>query len=103
MATRRGLLLGLALLAGVTGTRAQRAYAPLEVNSASQAQLESLPGVGPALAGRVLNAREAGPFADWADLRARVKGLGVATARKLSDTGLRVNGQAFVSEPTQSR
>ena len=95
MATRRAALLTLIL--GVSLARAQNTE--VEVNTASQAQLESLPGIGPALAERLLKAR---PFSDWADLRHRAKGVGKATAVKLSAAGLRVQGQPFLSSPTQS-
>lgn len=94
MVTRRGLLLTL-----IFSVSARAQAGEVEVNTASQAQLESLPGIGPALAERLLKAR---PFADWADLRRRAKGVGKATAAKLSAAGLRVNGQPFMSSPTQS-
>lgn len=68
------------------------AQAEVEANTASRAQLESLPGLGPALVQRLLAAR---PFKDWADLTHRVPGIKAATARKLSAAGLRVAGEAF--------
>jgi competence protein ComEA len=73
---------------------AQQAEAEAEVdaNTASRAQLESLPGLGPALVQRLLAAR---PFADWADLMKRVPGIRAATARKLSAAGLRVGTQPY--------
>ena len=86
---RRALLLTLIL-----SVSALAQVAELEVNAATLAQLESLPGVGPALAERILIVRATAPFSDWADLRRRVKGIGPATARKLSDAGLRVQGLA---------
>ena len=64
----------------------------LDINHASEADLDSLKGVGPATTQRLLAARSKGPFTDWADLVARVKGLRAPTARKLSDQGLTVNG-----------
>lgn len=67
----------------------------VEVNTASRAQLESLPGLGPALVQRLLAAR---PFAGWTDLMQRVPGVKAATARKLSAAGLRVAGLPF--DPT---
>jgi competence protein ComEA len=87
----RHLLLAclLALCASASRT------APAEVNSATQAQLESVSGIGPALAQRVLDARAHAPFADWRDLIARVTGLGSASAARLSAAGLTVNGASF--------
>ncbi|MEO6281440.1 helix-hairpin-helix domain-containing protein [Roseateles sp.] len=64
----------------------------VEANTATRAQLESLPGLGPALVQRLLAAR---PFADWPDLLKRVSGIRSASARKLSAAGLRVAGQAY--------
>jgi len=85
---RRAMLLS-ALLA-----RAAWAQDPpaLELNSASRAELESLTGIGPDLAERLLAAR---PFQDWQDLRRRVAGIGPKLAAKLSAQGLRVQGQAW--------
>ena|SRR6185369_5660485 len=45
---------------------------PIDLNRASQAELEGLPGVGPALARRIIEAR---PFAQVPDLE-RVSGIG---------------------------
>lgn len=74
----------------------------LEVNSASRAELESLPGLGPALVERILQARQQALFQDWQDLRVRVRGLGPNSLLKLSDQGLRVAGQAFALPPDQA-
>lgn len=67
----------------------------LELNQATQAQLESLSGVGPELAERLLKVRSVKAFESWADLRRRVSGIGAKQAKKLSDQGLRVQGQAL--------
>lgn len=67
----------------------------LDVNSATEAQLDGVRGLGPSSTGRILQAREAGPFKDWADLMARVKGIKVSAATKLSDQGLTVNGAPY--------
>jgi competence protein ComEA len=85
---RRAWLLGALLATAI----AQAEPATLEVNAATRAELESLPGVGPALAARLLAAR---PYADWPDLMHRVSGIKAATAHKLSAAGLRVGGQPF--------
>jgi len=98
--TLRGLLAGLLIL--VLGTAAQAAP---DVNQASQAELESLPGIGPGASARILAEREKAPFNDWADLIGRVKGLGAASAAKLSAAGLTVNGVGYAApalEPAAS-
>ena len=56
---------------------------PLDVNLASAAELERLPGVGPALAARIVEARTRdGPFGSVDDLL-RVRGVGGATLERL--------------------
>ena len=65
--------------------------APLELNTATRAQLESLQGIGPGLAEKILLARRKGLFQDWNDLRRRVRGIGPKLATKLSSQGLVVN------------
>jgi len=58
--------------------------APVDVNRASAAELERLPRVGPALAGRIIAWREQhGPFRSLDDLR-HVRGIGPATAALLA-------------------
>ena len=55
---------------------------PIHPNTATKAQLEALPGVGPALAQRILEARAVSPLLTLADLD-RVKGIGPAKLEKL--------------------
>jgi competence protein ComEA len=92
---RRGVV-RFALAACVAVAAPARAAPPsVDVNRANRAQLEQLRFIGPPLAERILEERERGPFKDWADLIARVRGIRAATARKLSGAGLTVNGLAF--------
>jgi competence protein ComEA len=71
----------------------------LDVNSADVTQLDGVKGIGPAIAGKIVDARKAGPFKDWNDLVGRVSGIGEASAAKLSAAGLTVNGAAFKGAP----
>ncbi len=73
------------------------AFAALDINRASQAELETLRGLGPQLSTRILTAREVRPFSDWDDLRRRVTGLGPAQSARLSREGLTVAGAAFAA------
>ena len=66
-----------------------------EVNSASQAELERVRGIGPALSQRLLDERARAPFSDWVDLQKRAGGVKAAAAQRLSAAGLTVNGSAY--------
>ncbi len=58
---------------------------PLNLNTATQEELESLPGIGPSKAADILAYREQnGPFATLEDL-ANVNGIGDATVESLQD------------------
>ena len=48
----------------------------VDANTVPVPVLEALPGLGPTLAGRIVEAREIRPFASLADLAHRVKGIG---------------------------
>jgi len=71
------------------------AFAAVDVNKASQAELEAVKGIGPTMSTKIVDARKAGPFADWSDLQSRVKGVGPASASKFSADGLTVNGTSY--------
>lgn len=73
-----------------------------EVNTANQAELERVKGVGPQLSARILAERALAPFRDWADLQARLQGIGPVKARRLSDAGLTVHGQRWPAPPAAS-
>lgn len=55
---------------------------PVNLNKATPAQLDKLPGIGPALAGRIVAERAKAPFTSIDDLR-RVKGIGAKKLEKL--------------------
>lgn len=70
------------------------ALAATDVNTAREADLDGVKGIGPGLSSRILAERAKGPFRDWPDLIARVKGIGPGAAARLSANGLTVNGAA---------
>jgi competence ComEA-like helix-hairpin-helix protein len=56
----------------------------ININTATQAELETLPGVGPKLAQRIIAARKQQPFLSFADLD-QVSGVGEKLLEKLRD------------------
>jgi len=61
------------------------AHAATDINTASQAELESLQGIGPAKARAIIEYREEkGSFASIEDLK-KVSGIGEATIKQLHD------------------
>lgn len=55
---------------------------PVNVNDASADELQQLPGIGPTLSARIIQAREQRPFRSVDELR-RVKGIGAKTLESL--------------------
>jgi competence protein ComEA len=69
--------------------------AAVEVNSADQATLETVKGIGPVHAKAIIDERtKNGPFKDADDLASRVKGLGTKSVTNLETAGLTINGSA---------
>ncbi len=66
-----------------------------DVNKATEAELDGVRGIGPAMTKRILDERKKGEFKDWNDLIARVQGIGPANAARFSKEGLTVKGEAF--------
>ena len=83
------------ILAGILWWCTFQAMAGVEVNTATEAELDGVKGLGPSSTARILKAREQGPFKDWAEFMRRVKGIKPAKAEQLSRDGLTVNKQAF--------
>jgi competence protein ComEA len=77
-------------------------WAAVDVNTATAADLDSVKGIGPGTSGKMLEARKASPFKNWADLVDRVPGIGDKRAVKLSAEGLTVNGEAYKPGSTAS-
>jgi competence protein ComEA len=69
--------------------------ASVDANKASQADLEAVKGIGPAVAGKIIEERKKGTFKNWDDLVERVKGIGEGNAAKFSAAGLTVGGASF--------
>jgi competence protein ComEA len=89
---------GWAQLGGLPGVAGKAAVAPVDVNTADEATLQSLPGVGPALSKLIVAGR---PFASVDDL-AKVKGIGpakLAALRNLVTVGGAGRASAAAAPP----
>jgi competence protein ComEA len=69
--------------------------AAVDVNKATEADLDSVKGIGPATSKLIMSERKKGEFKDWQDFIQRAKGIGDDRAAKLSAEGLTVNGATF--------
>ena len=88
------LLLSVAFCLSTIFTFGAAFAADIEINKADLASLDGVKGIGPALAKDIVEERKKGDFKDWADFEKRVKGVKEKRAMRLSDAGLRINGQA---------
>jgi competence ComEA-like helix-hairpin-helix protein len=93
----RAVALALSVL--VLGSGA--AYAsPINVNTATQAELESIKGIGPAKAKTIIAERlDGGHFQDANDLQKRVRGIGMKSVEKMVDNGLTIEAPSSFREP----
>jgi DNA uptake protein ComE-like DNA-binding protein len=66
----------------------------IEVNTAKPAEFDRVVGLGPNLADRIIKARSIKSFGGCNDLITRVSGMGPLSAKKFSESGLRVNGES---------
>ena len=87
----------LALTLGAFGVPYGVAVA-VDANTASEDELQTIRGIGPAMAARIVEARQREPFRDLDDLRSRVRGVGEKNLRRMRDAGLEVSAGAQVTE-----
>ncbi len=93
------IILTLAIaLAGLTA-----AYAAVEVNTADQAALESVKGLGPVKSKAIIEERKKGAFKDEKDLASRVKGLGDKSVANLIKGGLTINGKGDTAKKEEPK
>lgn len=62
----------------------------IDANTASQAELESIKGIGPGIATKIIDERKKGAFKDLKDLEERVKGVGENNIKAMAAAGLAV-------------
>lgn len=83
------------ILAVLAMLLAAGALAAVDVNKGTVADLDGISGIGPVISKRILDERKKAPFSSWADLIARVRGIGPANAARYSAEGLRIDGVEF--------
>ena len=71
------------------------AFAAVDVNKATEAELDAVKGIGPVTSKLILSERKKGEFKNWEDFISRVKGVGDKSAAKFSAEGLTVSGSAY--------
>ncbi len=88
-------------VATVLSTSPISAYAsPVNVNTATQSELESIKGIGPAKAKTIIAERlDGGHFQDANDLQKRVRGIGMKSVEKMVDNGLTIEAPSSFREP----
>jgi competence protein ComEA len=91
------------VLAFVVMMYATVAFAAVDVNKATAADLDAIKGIGPGISTKILDERKKGPFKDWNDLITRVNGVGEANAAKFSAEGMTVGGAAFAGAPAAKK
>jgi competence protein ComEA len=91
----RSFLMFKKLLAFVATTYVAMAFAAVDVNTATSAELDSIKGIGPVKSALIMAERKKAPFKDWNDFVTRVKGVGTDSAAKFSAEGLTVNGTSY--------
>ena len=83
------------ILAVLVMLYAAAAMAAVDVNKGSEAELDSVKGIGPSTSKLIVSERKKGNYKSWEDFTQRVKGMGSARATKLSAEGLTVNGAPY--------
>ncbi|GAC1528491.1 MAG: hypothetical protein NVS2B4_06470 [Ramlibacter sp.] len=71
------------------------AMAAVDVNKATEAELDSVKGIGPSTTKLITAERKKSEFKDWNDFITRVKGVGEKRATHLSEAGLTIGGKSY--------
>lgn len=71
------------------------AFAAIDVNKATEAELDGIKGIGPVTTKLIVTERKKGEFKSWDDFVTRVKGVGDKNAAKFSAEGLTVGGASY--------
>ena len=89
-----------AILALSGGGLSSAFASPINVNTATQTELESIKGIGPSKAKTIIKERlDGGHFQDANDLQKRVRGIGMKSVEKMVDNGLTIEAPGSFREP----
>jgi competence protein ComEA len=83
------------LLAFLAALSVFAAFAAVDVNKATEAEIDGIKGIGPATTRVIVAERQKAEFKSWEDFIARVKGVGPKSAAKFSADGLTVGGASY--------
>ena len=83
------------LLAFFAAMTVAAAFAAIDVNKATPAELDGIKGIGPSISTKIVDERKKGNFKSWEDFIERVKGIGEGNAAKFSAGGLTVSGAGY--------
>jgi len=93
----KALVFSTTLCLGAFGMAAAE---PINVNTATQSELESIKGIGPSKAKTIIAERtDGGHFQDANDLQKRVRGIGMKSVEKMVDNGLTIESPSSFREP----
>ena len=67
-----------------TDNEKQKLVFPIDINTANEKELDALPGIGPAIAGRIVEYRSSQPFTKIEDIM-QVKGIGEKKLAKIKE------------------
>ena len=83
------------LLAFFAAMTIAAAFAAVDVNKATPAELDGIKGIGPSISAKIVDERKKGNFKSWEDFIERVNGIGEGNAAKFSAEGLTVGGAGY--------
>jgi competence protein ComEA len=93
-------LLKSLVFSALVAISALAAASPVNVNTATQSELESIKGIGPSKAKTIIAERlDGGHFQDANDLQKRVRGIGMKSVEKMVDNGLTIEAPSSFREP----
>lgn len=96
----KGLMRAVSVAITLAALPFTSAAAPINVNTATQTELESIKGIGPAKAKTIIAERlDGGHFQDANDLQKRVRGIGMRSVEKMVDNGLTIEAPSSFREP----